>query len=100
MELWIRSQNKDNLFKINGVDITKMNDNSYEIIGYTTYDIYLGKYKTKKRALEVLDEIEERIMMLNTTNLIYDTASLVGFKKALGEDKIKGLYYPYQMPED
>ena len=61
MELWIRSQNKDKLFKINGVDITKMNDNSYEITGYTTYDIYLGKYKTIERALEVLDEIQELI---------------------------------------
>lgn len=59
MELWIRSQKKDKLFKINGLDITKMNDNSYEITGYTTYDIYLGRYKTKERALEVLDEIQK-----------------------------------------
>lgn len=75
MELWIRSQDKDKLFKINGVDITKMNDNSYEITGYTTYDIYLGKYKTKERALEVLNEIQKTIEthILSQTSTEWDT---------------------------
>lgn len=69
MDLWIRSQKKDKLFKINGVDVTKKNDNSYEITGYTTYDIFLGKYKTKERALEILNQIQERIINLQLVQL-------------------------------
>lgn len=92
MELWIRSQNKDKLFKINGVDITKMNDNSYEITGYTTYDIYLGKYKTKERALEVLDEIQEHIEKQGENYLLTDKNGIITGQKYYG--------FIYQMPEE
>ena len=56
MELWIRSQNKKQLANITGLIVV---DN--EIRGFTNQkDHYeLGTYKTKERAIEVLDEIQE-----------------------------------------
>ena len=67
MELWIRSQDKERLMKINSLNYVEYNDN-YVINGYGTnecdnYD--LGLYKTKERALEVLDEIQTQIVILN-----------------------------------
>lgn len=102
MELWIRSQHKGNLVLTNSLEIEARNSGLYEIWDYTTNDhfTFLGEYKTKERALEVLDEIEERISLLNTMCLVHDTNSLISFKKAIGEDKITGLSYPYQMPKE
>ena len=56
MELWIRSQDKTQLAQITGL---LLNDN--KIRGFTNYhqNYYeLGTYKTKERALELLDEIQ------------------------------------------
>ena len=63
MELWIRSQDKENLLN-NPLRIYY--DNNYEgvhKIKANTYDetICLGTYKTKERVLEVLNEIQEHI---------------------------------------
>ena len=105
MELWVRSQDKMNLVQIKQININYQNNKqvianyipeTYENSG--EYYELLGTYKTKERALEVLDEIDERIALINSMNLIFDTSSLISFKNAVGEDKIKGLSYPYQMP--
>ena len=102
----MRSQDKMNLVKINQVSLNYQNNK--QIIANYIPEIYensscyyelLGTYKTKERALEVLDEIEERIMLINTINLAKDTDSLIACKNVLTEEKIKGLNYPYQMPE-
>lgn len=61
MELWIRSQDKMQLIKINEIHIKVDEDgfvgfwvdNKKESLRY-----YLGTYKTKERALEVLDEVQ------------------------------------------
>ena len=97
MELWIRSQDREVLTKV--VDIYKDADTN-EIWSKSSFGIKncLGIYATKERALEVLNEIEERIMLLNTVSLANDVESLIGFKKAVGEDKATGLSFPYQMP--
>ena len=59
MELWIRSQDKEVLVKINDIAV-EMN----MIYGYfdknTEYEL-LGSYKSKERALEVLDDISNKI---------------------------------------
>lgn len=65
MELWIRSQDKMNLVKINQVSINYQ-DNKQIIANYvpelyensSCYYELLGTYSTKERALEVLDEIQ------------------------------------------
>ena len=58
MELWIRSQDRTLLTTVDRIHICQATSNEYDIIGnYCT----LGTYKTKKRALEVLDEIQQII---------------------------------------
>ena len=93
MELWIRSQNKSALLNVRQVRI-----NGLDIMCYGGE--LLGTYISRERALEVLNEIEERISSINALSLVYDTNALISIKNALGEDKIKGLAYPYQMPEE
>lgn len=58
MELWIRSQNKQILIKTRRIEYS--NYNGAEIYAYDNddYSVKIGRYKTKERAIEVLDEIE------------------------------------------
>ena len=102
MNLWVRSQDKEKLLKCNDIAISNnvINEREsikfkgYKIVGYfdknTEYEI-LGTYETKERAIEVLDEIQDR--MLNSA-----------FAKkinGLGEelDLIPNTILIYQMPE-
>lgn len=98
MELWIRSQDKTTLIRSYEIYISEQ-PNTYLIRAKRTSHI-LGSYKTFERAIEVLDEMEERIMLINTINMAKDRDSLIACKNALTEEKIKGLNYPYQMPEN
>lgn len=70
MELWIRSQDKETLVKVNDISI-EMN----MIYGYfdksTEYE-HLGSYATKERAIEVIDEIEQRLIDLQTLEIAPD----------------------------
>ena len=68
MELWIRSQDKMNLVKIKQINVNYRD--SRQIIANYMPEMYensgeyyelLGTYKTKERALEVLDEIQAYI---------------------------------------
>lgn len=56
MELWIRSQDRTFLRKVNTIGIVEGRD-FWSIDENLT--ISFGKYKTKERALEVLDEIQD-----------------------------------------
>lgn len=59
MELWIRSQDKEKLCKIHDLCVHE-NQNENNETNYVIQDIYtMGTYKTKERALEVLDEIQK-----------------------------------------
>lgn len=63
MNLWVRSQDKRILQKVDNIFL----DANYENKRISTYDgdnIELGTYKTKERAIEVLDEIQ---MLLQPT---------------------------------
>ena len=82
MELWIRSQDKEHLVKVDNIRIKheyeqkKVNDNYGRTCAYIngkymcsyiySDSTWLGEYKTKERALEVLDQIHKRILNLNT----------------------------------
>lgn len=59
MSLWIRSQDRELLMKSPEFRYNQKNDN-HSILAYDTMGVYriLGTYKTKERALEVLDEIQ------------------------------------------
>ena len=100
MNLWVRSQDKRYLISVTNLYIPiSRNGEDFSIYTFDT-DVELGIYKTEERAIEILDEIEERIMLINTINIVKDRDSLIAYKNALTEEKIKGLGYPYQMPED
>lgn len=61
MELWIRSQNKLFIDKIDGLMIDEKNNGECDVCkGFITY----GTYKSKERALEVLDDIQNKIKTL------------------------------------
>ena len=103
MELWIRSQDKEKLLKANDIGISNNAINEggsikfkgYKIVGYfdknTEYEI-LGTYETKERAIEVLDEIQDK--MLN--------GSFAKKINGLGEelDLIPNPILIYNMPKD
>ncbi len=63
MDLWIRTQSKEQLLLAQEI---KLQINTYDgecqilIANKHTYH-YAGKYKTKERALEILDEIQNMI---------------------------------------
>ena len=65
MELWIRSQDKNTLMKVNRIDVQEKNIICYDN-DYHCNETYMGIYKTKERALEILDEIQKKIK-----NLLY-----------------------------
>lgn len=71
MELWIRSQNRNELIPI-----------KEELIQASNCIIYqgniIGGYKSKERALEVLDEITEHLDYLNIGNI--DRVDEKGFR--------------------
>ena len=74
MNLWVHNQDKTILQKVDNLLISD-GDNAGG-----TFNIYtnllpaqniLGRYKTKERALEVLDEIQNYILLPNTDNSAY-----------------------------
>ncbi len=80
MDLWIRSQDKETLKKVHYLKISR-NYEGTTLEGeaeysYSIFDINkdeeflkkLGSYKTKERALEVLNEIQQRIIDLQINN--------------------------------
>ena len=78
MNLWIRSQDKMNLVKVRQISVNYQ-DNKQIIANYMPelyensgeyYEI-LGTYKTKERAIEVLDEIRNYILLPNIDNNAY-----------------------------
>lgn len=97
MELWIRSQDKEVLLNIKGIQYInyKLVENetveANVLIGlYNYYDNeILGEYETKERALEVLTEIQNKI---NLINLGHDFGSPM--------IDLKNPTYIYQMPEN
>ena len=66
MNLWIRSQDREKITKVNSVNISEFQDSITicgSIDGINLFS--LASYKTKERALEVLDEIQKKINMIN-----------------------------------
>ena len=85
MGLWIRSQDKTFLRKVNTIGIVECRD----FWGIEdNFRVSFGKYKTKERALQVLGEIQNKI---NLINLGHDFSSPM--------IDLKNPTYIYQMPE-
>lgn len=67
MNLWIRSQDREKIVNCNDIVV-----NGSSIIGYFDKDTEyedLGTYKSKERALEVLDEIQELLESVHITDI-------------------------------
>ena len=105
MELWIRSQDRRILQKVDNIFL----DANYENKRISTYDgdnIELGTYETKERALEILDEIYKLLIpkpIISTYNV--EQAELLDgsifIKPMLDDIKMESsTSYVYQMPEE
>lgn len=90
MELWIRSQDREDLIKVDNlglaykgkytfVDNDRIDDKFYICQFTPDFHTKLGEYTTKERALEVLDEIQD---ILKPRNLIY-TGDKINMKDAM-----------------
>ena len=109
MELWIRSQDKDFLMKIDNINLGYQNDENNRVINEprrlftfvrdTSYT--LGVYKTQERALEVLDEIQE---LLKQEDYLHITKSSLNNLEDIEEPKYIlrscGLPKVYEMPKE
>lgn len=98
MELWIRSQNKTILSKAHDLVIREDRDENNET-NYFIVDTYtLGIYKTKERALEVLDEIQRTIAKNQSLiSLMHNFTDLKGNEEGVAQifkDMI------YEMPKE
>ena len=69
MNLWVRSQDKENLILIKNPICVYDNKIIYK--ESASYIITIAEYKTKERAIEVLDEIQNYILLPNTDNSAY-----------------------------
>lgn len=63
MGLWVRSQDKESLIKIEKIELIYdyLCSEDLQLIHIETDKGRIGSYSTKERALEVLDEIQEYI---------------------------------------
>ena len=106
MELWIRSQYGELLEKAKMIKVgTADNGKTYSII--VNNDYVYADYKTKERALEVLDEIQNILKpkyILETSSIKPDGKFYIDNGKLCqnysGNTKIEELStFVYQMPE-
>ena len=80
MDLWIRSQHKDMLLKINKLAIGIEPETNYFTVegGSNDFEYILARYETEERTYEVLNEIQELLTTricfenYNSFNLIYE----------------------------
>ena len=97
--MWIRSQHKGNLVKTTSLEIEARNSGKYEIWDYQEkHQTFLGEYSTKERALEVLDEIQDKIAIIETMRIMGVTElTSKMWEKVTREKEVRAVY---QMPEE
>lgn len=97
MKLWIRSQDKDTLMIVSNL-FTEYNGSTdptlrpYRIV--TDKNISLGVYESRKRALEVLDDIQ-KFMNIN----INEKLSYEEFDILIKSNMLSNITKIYNMPE-
>lgn len=67
MELWVRSQDKRTLINTRRIDVDDCNIICWDEGKYAS-EVYMGLYKSKERALEILDEIQNTIIGFENEN--------------------------------
>ena len=93
MDLWIRSQDKENLIKIIAA---RRFENMIQVRTDNTAVLTVGTYATKERAMEILDDIQEHInVKINVKNISTDLADLY-IKGAI----LDSMHKIYEMPKE
>ena len=101
--MWIRSQGKETLILLNGVEYRQQRER-HCIFGISTYgdDIHIASYNTKERCIEVLDEIQEhietRVVADELMKSMIDTMTDESDKETYTE-RLRKLSCVYVMPE-
>ena len=93
MELWIRSQDRMKLVNNCNLYISSEIRNEYIIEDLNNKYLNLGTYKTKERALKVLDEIQEIIKWCQKDMKDVTIGDM---------ENLKGCFYDcvYEMPKE
>ena len=99
MELWIRSQDKIKLVNNCNLYISSEIKNEYIIEDLNNKYLKLGTYKTKERALEVLDEIQNIIIGKYAISLDMKAALSKGITPKEAEKMLLQMAV-YEMPKD
>ena len=70
--MWIRSQNREILINIKRLFVNEIVENK-KISGYSidSGGIELGRFSTKQKALDVMDEIEKQLQNNNLISISY-----------------------------
>lgn len=96
MNLWIRSQDKIGLTKIDNICVM---DNRIVFIPNSQYGrVTLGTYKTKQRALEVLDEIQNAVSGIITIEDVKEQNKKQYTGEALASKITQNIVY--EMPKE
>lgn len=95
MNLWIRTQDRKKLVLINTLAIADDDLGSILVFGIDGHvKVELGDYDTEERALEILDEIQRRLIKLQLVSLEEKGKAR---KDAVINDNLKCVY---EMPEE
>lgn len=93
MELWIRSQDRRILQKVDNIYLNANYDNKRICSFIDGDEMELATYKTKERALEVLDAIHQRLVNIQCLEL-------TGADYISNQMKRNGIDCVYLMPEN
>ena len=93
MDLWVRSQDRKNLIRINGLRVV---ENFIQIRGEGAGILNAGNYATKERALEVLDDIQKFITIKNARHYITCEEDDISVKNEILNNMTK----IYEMPKE
>lgn len=93
MELWIRNQDRENLVKVELLEIQEREEDYMICTMFQNEIAHLGIYATKERALEVLDEIQKYIN--NECEFLEREQHT-----SMGTYKNKEQMHVYEMPKD
>lgn len=105
MELWVRSRNKEKIEIARKIEVGKgLDDETYVWINNEAF----GTYKTKERALEILNEIQKLIQPINVlynAEIDKETSDKIkeyGMVIVKDNTRIEKLYdsIVYSMPEE
>ena len=104
MELWIRSQDKECLMKVDRIDYD-YSDHTHRIMA-NGYETLIGLYETKERAIEILNEIQGlmQLKIIYKPTVQEEHNTLYAYKNFVKVDdniEIKELStFVYQMPAE